>query len=89
MLIGIYTDKNGNRWETYKSDNPNDVLGPFYQEKFRGADDEVGTIAVIAMDTPALRELAEHVRVTGKVMHHSKCLCEECRKCPKCGEMVK
>jgi len=29
MLIGIYTDKNGNRWETYKSDNPKDVLGPF------------------------------------------------------------
>ena len=88
MLIGIYTDENGTRWETYKSDNPNDVLGPFYQEKYR-LGDELGTVAVIGMDSPTLRELVERVRATGQVMHHSKCFCEECRKCPKCGEMVK
>jgi len=66
-LIGIYTDKNGNRWETYKSDNPKDVLGPFYQRKFRGADDGVGSLAVMGMDSPALRELAERVLATGEI----------------------
>jgi hypothetical protein len=78
MLIGTYTDKDGNRWDTYKSNNPEDVLGPFYQRKIR-PDEEVGSLAVRGMDSPALRRLAEEVIATGEICHHSECACEGCR----------